>query len=283
MTTQKYRCLRRFSPLLISCAVLFAGGISASAKVQAETLKVGGTGAALGTLKLIGAEFMRQNPEIKVEVLNYIGSTGAIKGVDAGDIDLGLSGRPLKPAEEKLDIQFSRYAQTPLIIATHRDYPLKSITREQLTAIYSGQKTQRDDGGPIRLILRPAHESDNDVLRSMSPELSRALDSALARPGMRYAATDQEAADAFEQVTGAIGTSTLALALSEKRPIGILALDGVMPSVETMKSGRYTYNKSLWLLTRRKASPAVLSLVAFIRSPAGQNILLNNGQVPVTP
>lgn len=283
MMKQKHRRPRRLPALLLYCAALLVAGIAASADVRAETLKVGGTGAALGTLKLIGAEFTRHNPAIKVEVLRYIGSTGAIKGVDAGNIDLGLSGRPLKPAEEKFDIQFSPYAQTPLIIAAHRAPPIKSISRDRLAAIYNGQRTHRDDGGPIRIILRPAYETDNDVLRSLSPEISRALDSALARPGMRYAATDQEAADAFEQVPGAIGTSTLALALSEKRQMGILALDGVVPSVETLKSGHYPYSKSLYLITRRQASPAVQALVRFIRSPAGQNLLRTNGQLPLNP
>lgn len=280
MTMQKHRWFRRLGSRLLFCAALLAASLSGAG---AETLRVGGTGAALGTLKLIGAEFTRQNPGITVEVLKYIGSSGAIKAVDGGDIHLGLSGRPPKPAEEKLDVLFSRYAQTPLIIATHPAFPLKSISREQLVAIYSGQKTKRDDGGPIRVVLRPTNESDNDVLRSISPELGAALDRALGRPGMRYAATDQEAADALETVSGAIGTSTLALALSEKRQFGILALDGVTPSVEALKSGRYPHLKTLYLVTRRKTSPAMQALESFIRSPAGQSILLNNGQLPLNP
>lgn len=283
MTTQHHRWHRRFTSRLVFCAALVAAGITANADAHAETLKVGGTGAALGTLRLLGAEFTRHHPGIEVDVLTYIGSTGAIKGVAAGDLDLGLSGRPLKPAEKKLDLLFSPYARTPLIIATHPAYPLKSISREQLAAIYSGQQTRRDDGGAIRIVLRPAYETDNDVLRSISPALDRALDHALARPGMRYAATDQDAADAFEQIPGAIGTSTLALALSEKRQIGILALDGVAPSVEALQNGSYPYHKSLFLVSRRNASPAVQSLVAFIRSPAGRNLLLTNGQLPVQP
>ncbi|HET6720671.1 MAG TPA: substrate-binding domain-containing protein [Rhodocyclaceae bacterium] len=283
MITQQRRWHRRLATRLFFCAALLAAANSFSPAARAETLKVGGTGAALGTLKLLGAEFTRQHPGIEVNVLSYIGSTGAIKGVAAGDLDLGLSGRALKPAEEKLDLLFSAYARTPLIIATHRDYPLKSISRQQLAAIYSGQQTQRDDGGTIRIVLRPAYETDNDVLRTISPELSGALDSALARPGMRYAATDQEAADAFEKVPGAIGTSTLALALSEKRQIGVLALDGVAPSVDALQKGSYPYYKSLFLVSRRNASPAVQALIAFIRSPAGRSLLLANGQLPIQP
>lgn len=283
MMTQRRRWHHRLASRLFFCAALVAASNTISAGAHAETLKVGGTGAALGTLRLLGAEFMRHHPGIEVDVLSYIGSTGAIKGVAAGDLDLGLSGRGLKPAEEKLDLLFISYARTPLIIATHRDYPLKSISRQQLAAIYSGQQKQRDDGGPIRIVLRPAYETDNDVLRTMSPEISRALDHALARPGMRYAATDQDAADAFEQIPGAIGTSTLALALSEKRQIGMLALDGVAPSVDALQKGSYPYYKSLFLASRRNASPAVQSLIAFIRSPAGRSLLLTNGQLPVHP
>lgn len=278
MTIHSSRWLHR---LRICAAALLACLIAPA--VLAETIKIGGTGAALGTMRLLGSEFTRQNPTIKIEVLPYIGSTGAIRNVDAGSIDLGVSGRPLKPGEDKLDVRLSRYALTPLVIVGHPGLALKSISRAELAAVYSGQTTRWENGGAVRLILRPANETDNDVLRTMSPELSRGLDAALARPGMRYAATDQDAADALEQVSGAIGTSTLALVRSEKRQVGILALDGVMPGIDTLKNGQYPYHKPLFLVTRSQPSPAVQAFVEFIRSPLGQNLLTANGQLPVNP
>ena len=278
MTIPNSRWLR--AGALCCAALLSAVSIPAA---RAETLKVGGTGAALGTLRLLGEEFSRRNPTIQVEVLPYIGSTGAIKNVDGGGIDLGVSGRPLKTGEEKLDVRLSRYALTPLVIVSHPGVKLKSISRSDLAAVYNGQTTRWQNGSAVRLILRPAYETDNEVLRSMSPELSRALDVALGRPGMRYAGTDQDAADAIEQVPGAIGVSTLALVQSEKRQLGVLALDGVQPGIDTLKNGQYPYHKPLFLVTRSQPSPAVQALVSFIRSPFGQKLLTTNGQLPVTP
>ena len=257
--------------------------VASASGAHAETLKVGGTGAALGTMQLLGNAFTRHHPTIKIEVLPYIGSTGAIKGINAGSLDLGLSGRTAKPAEQTLDARLQRYAMTPLVIATHPENPLRAIKPAELAAIYSGQLTRWNDGGLIRIILRPAQETDNEVLRSISPAISQGVDSALARPGMRFAATDQDAADMIERVPGAIGTATLALILSEKRPLRILALDGVMPSLETLKSGRYAFNKPLFLVTRLKPKPAVQSFVDFIQSPRGQAILMANGQLPMSP
>ena len=274
MTLKKPKTIVLAALLLLSSAV---------AGASATTLKIGGTGAALGTLRLIGAEFTRQHPNIKIEVLPYIGSTGAIKGVDAGTLDLGLSGRLAKPAEEKLDTRLTRYALTPLVIATHPGNPLQSISRDQLAAIYSGQLTHWNKGAPIRVVLRPAYETDNDVLRSISIDVAQALDRALARPGMRQAATDQDAADILEQIPGTIGTTTLALVLSEKRRISILAIDGVVPNTETLKQGLYPYGKPLYLVVSRTPSPIVQSLIDFIRSAAGQLILKSNGQLPVNP
>lgn len=251
--------------------------------VQAETLRIGGTGAALGTMRLLGNEFSRANPGITIEVLPYIGSTGAIKGVHAGTIEIGLSGRTAKPNEENLDARFIPYASTPLVIAAHPSAPLTSFNRDRLAAIYSGELTRWEGGGLVRLVLRPANETDNEVLRSMSPGISRALDIALARPGMRYAATDQDAADMIERIPGAIGTSTLALVLSEKRQVQVLALDGTTPSVDMLKSGRYPFSKPLFMLTRKSPTPAVSSFVAFVLSPRGQTILNANGQLPAKP
>jgi phosphate transport system substrate-binding protein len=249
----------------------------------AETLKIGGTGAALGTMRLLGEEFSRKNPAIRVEVLPYIGSTGAIKAVDSGAIDLGLSARPPKPAEEKLNARLTPYALTPLVVVTHSATVVDGLTGDQLAAIYEGKQVRWDNGRPIRLVLRPARETDNDALRLISPEMSDAVDTALARPGMRYAATDQDAADMLEQTPGALGTSTLALLLSEKRKLNVLAINGVKPSVDTLARGRYPYLKPLYLVVRAAPSPAVQSFVAFVRSPRGQEILTTYGQHPVKP
>lgn len=247
----------------------------------AETLKVAGTGAALGTMRLLGDIFESSHPGWRVEVLPYIGSTGAIKGVAAGSISIGLSGRPAKPDEESLKINLTRYALTPLVLAAHREVAASGVKRDQLAEIYSGKQTRWDNGAPLRLILRPAKETDNDVLRAMSPDIASALDAALKRKGMRTAATDQDAADVIEHTPGALGTTTLSLLVSEKRKLKVLALDGVAPGLKTIADGSYPYHKPLFLVTPLAPSPAVKAFIDFVRSPRGRALLIENAQMPV--
>jgi phosphate transport system substrate-binding protein len=256
-----------------------AGAAAPAAAV--ETLKIGGTGAALGTMKQIGAEFAKTRPGVQIEVLPYIGSTGAIKGVANNAIAIGLSGRPLKPEEQKQKIRLLRYAATPLVIAVHPDVKQTSVTRAQLAALYAGTQTKWDDGKPVRIILRPAKETDHLVLRTFAPEVSAGLDAALARKGIHSAPTDQEAVDAIEATPGSVGTSTLSLLVSEQRKARVLALDGLKPSVKALANGSYPYQKSLYLVVPHTPSASVQAFVDFVFSSRGQALLTANAQLPL--
>ena len=73
---------------LVAAGLLSLGLASAG---QAETLKIGGTGGDLGTMRLLGKAFAERNPGVTVTVLPSLGSGGGIKAVLAGAIDIGLS------------------------------------------------------------------------------------------------------------------------------------------------------------------------------------------------
>ena len=55
--------------------------VALSLSTGAETLRISGTGDALGALTLLADAYMRQSPERKVKVIPSVGSAGAIKGV----------------------------------------------------------------------------------------------------------------------------------------------------------------------------------------------------------
>jgi phosphate transport system substrate-binding protein len=251
--------------------------VSRPRSAVAEMIRVSGTGGAIRTMRILGEAFRKSNPGIRVEILPGMGSSGAVRAVLAGRLDIGLSGRALKGEERAQGVMETKYARTPFAFVVNRNLKMTGLTLEGLAAIYAG-KRDWEDGKRIRLVLRPQADSDIDVLKSMSPAMSAAVDIALRREGMIVATTEQDAADAIENVPGAFGGTTLSLVSSERRALRILALDGVVPSVRTMADRSYPYSKTFFMVTKKNPPASVRRFIDFVRSPAGAAILAKNGQ-----
>jgi phosphate transport system substrate-binding protein len=237
--------------------------------VQAEPLTVGGTGAAMTAMQLLADEFRKTRPEADIRVLPAVGSSGAIKGVKSGQVDLGVSGRALRDGERDGRIEAAEFVRTPFVFVVAKNNPLGGLSAAELVDIYAGRRVNWPDGSRLRLILRPADDSDSLFLRTrFSPAMTAALQAAEQRPGMLFAATDQGCADMLEQTAGAFGALTLGQLTAEQRALKPLAFDGQAPT-----SSRYPYVKSLYLLTAPDAKPQTRQFVAFVRSDRGRALL----------
>lgn len=244
---------------------------------QAEELKIGGTGAALGAMQLLAAAYVKQHPEAQIRVLPSMGSGGGIKAVLSGAVQLGLSSRALTEAEIKAGASGVEYGRTPFVLATHVAAPVNKLSLQELVDIYAGKNAHWPDGTKIRPLLRPIGDSDSQLLKEISPAMPLALDLAAQRKGVAFAVTDQEAATLIEKIPGAIGPSTLAQIITEKRQIKPLILNDVAPAVATLRDGRYPWFKVLLVVSGPRTPPAASAFVAFVRSEAGRNILAQSG------
>jgi phosphate transport system substrate-binding protein len=260
-------------------ASVFLGLSFASLPAVADTLKVGGTGSALGTMKILAEAYRASRPDTQIMVVPALGSSGSIKAVAAGVLDIGLSGRPLKPAEREQNLAEREVARTPLVLASMRAHA--GFTLSDIVRVYDGTLQTWPDGSPLRPILRPESDSETALLRAISPEIDRALTTAHARPGVHIAITDQDSADAIEHIPGGLGPSTLALILSEQRTIRALPLNGVAPSVAALRRGSYPYFKPLYLVTPQTPSGPARAFAAFIQTRQGARILSDNGYLPL--
>ena len=258
-------------------AVLAVLLLSGPRNAVAEAIRISGTGGAIGTMRILGEAFGKNNPGIRVEILPVMGSSGSIRAVGAGRLDVGLSGRTLSAEERALGVVETKYARTPFVFGVNSAVKMTGLTLEGLAAIYSGDR-EWENGKRIRLVLRPPEDSDIPVLKSMSPAMRRAVDIAMRRKGMIVATTDDDAANAIESVPGAFGGTTLSLVVSEKRALRVLALDGVVPSVKAMADRSYPYSKTFFMVTKRNPSDAVRRFIDFVRSTAGAAILAKYGQ-----
>ena len=251
--------------------------------VLAETIGIGGSGADLGTMRLLAEAFQRAEPKVSIEVLPNLGSGGGVKAVLAGKLDIALSTRALDDKETQHGLRKLHYARTPLVFAVAHDHPKTEIDRARLIEIYSGRNLRWKHGAPIRLVLRPSSDSDTLILKQALPGIVPALNEAYQRPGLPIAVTDQDAADAIENIPGAVGTSTLALLLAEKRKLKPLTVDGVVPSPATLASGAYPFAKELYFVLPAASAPHVQRFIAFVQSRQGARILEKTGHLVIRP
>jgi phosphate transport system substrate-binding protein len=242
------------------------------------TLKIGGTGAALGSIAQVAAAYQKKYPEVRVVIPPSLGSNGGIKAVLAGALDVGLSSRPLTEAERRQGAVSLEYARTPLLLVTSHKGAAGNLTLKQIASLYAGEKSSFPDGTPIRVVMRPAVEIDIDLIRGLSPEMDQAVHKAQSREGMIVAVTDHDNGEILEKIRGALGWMTLAQLISEERSLIPLSFDNIMPSQANFASGKYPLFRSFAVVTGREPTPLVKSFLEFLTSAEGREILLKNGQ-----
>ena len=245
--------------------------------VAAEEIKIGGSGATLGTIQLLAAAFAKQTPDFQATLVPSLGSGGSIKAVVGGAIDLAATARPMNADERALGATEIEYGRTPFVFAVSERSKVTAITSLQLAEIYAGRMVSWPDGSPIRIVLRPPNDIDTAMVKSISPEMGEALSVAEQRRGVAMAMSDQEAANDIDRIAGAIGPSSISLMIAEKSPLRALRLDGVEPTPAKIASGAYRHYKRLFLVTGAKPKVATQRFIAFVQSPAGRKVLAQTG------
>jgi phosphate transport system substrate-binding protein len=244
----------------------------------AQPLRMGGTGSSIGLLRQVGGEFAA-GAGVKVDVVPSLGSSGAIRALADGKLDIAVSARPLKPAESAQGLQQVLVLRTAYVLATSHRNPNELKTAE-LPKIFSASKAVWADGTPIRLILRPRSETDTKLLGELFPGLDAAIENLRRRAEVPIAATDQDNADMAERLQGSLTGTTLTQLMTEHRHLHVVNLDGVEPTLASFENGSYRFTKYFYLILRSNGVPAAQEFIDFLRSPQGEKALRETGTLP---
>lgn len=236
-----------------------------SPSVWAETITLGGVGSMTPLIKRLAAEYTKKNPGIEISIIDPpIGSNGGIRAISAGRIDIALSGRATSSEEAG---QTWPWLQTPLVFAT-QDGKSKGLSSAEIADIFAGRKTTWDDNKPIRLVLRGEHESETKLLRTLSPAVDVAVGEALKRSDRPIAENDLIAVDMLGKIAGSLGTTNLGLLKTTGSRLTILPLNGVVPSVRSVETGKYGLLRYFYLILPNNPGRATLAFANWLSSPA---------------
>ncbi len=266
-------------PLTLILALLCVPVFLLSPAFSAEIVRAGGTGSGTILLQKL-AELYRQNkPQTELRIITPpLGSSGGLRALHAGQVDVVVSGRP--PKAEEGEFKVIEYARTPFVFASSEAKQVKGFSLGEITEIYAGSRKTWGDGSQIRLVLRSPFESDTQTLKSINPAMRDAVSAALERRAGPVGENDLDTVDLIGKLPGSLGPTTLGLLRLLDQQLAVMPMDGVMPSVETLANGRYPYSKALFLVTRTQPDMATTEFLNFLQSRAAHDYLRRTAHLP---
>lgn len=255
---------------LVAAALLATIDVAA-----AETLRMGGTGAASGLLPQLFAAF-DPGAATKLEIIPSLGHGGAMRALTDDLIDVAIGGRVLNSDEKAKGLTSVLAIRTPYVMVTSHPRPNGLKSAEIANIFITGTATWID-GTPIRVILRPQGDTDIPILNAAFPGMIEALEQARQRREIPVAATDQDNTGLAERMPGSLTGSTLTQIKTENRRLRLVALDGIDPTLEALEQGSYPFGKTLYFVVTERNNALAQRFLAFLRSPKGQDALRANG------
>mgnify|MGYP006286709925 FL=1 len=240
------------------------------------TLKIAGGTAHIPVMKEAAKRIMTRYPDINITVAGG-GSGVGIKQAGEGLVDIGNSGRAPNDGEmAKYNLNLHKWAIDGVGVVVHPDNPVKALSTQQLKDIYAGKTGNwKDLGGPdhaITLYTRDEASGTRSVFWKKALGKADISDKALFTPSngaMKTAVANDPYAIGYVSV-GHIDKS-----------VTPVALDGVTPTLEAVKSGQYTVARGLYSNTKGEPEGLARAFIDYLFSPEGQEIVADKGFIPV--
>lgn len=248
---------------------------------EQAVLQIAGTGSAVPIARLMAQGFMEAHPGRRVNVHDSIGSTGGIKATQAGDIDIGLISRPLKPGESG-KIRVFPFASVAVVVAVNVSVEEEDVTAEELNSIYRGDKLHWKNGLPVVVLQRERGDSSHGVINKVIKGFADINFKAHQTGKWRVVFKDHLMIKALASTPGAVGiTDTGLVRLDNSNLIKVLKFEGVAPEEDSIGSGQYPFLKTLsFILKAGENNAPALDFIRFAQSDKGRAILENAGYIP---
>jgi phosphate transport system substrate-binding protein len=240
-------------------------------------LHVAGTGA-MGPLAMrLSLLFAERGGTPRVVVEESIGSGGGVRAAAEGAVDLGMVSRPLSEKERRLPLVLLPVGRDAVVLAAHAGVSVVGVSSAELAALYAGKGHSFADGTPATVLLRDGKESANQALERAVPALTPLREEAYRSRRLRVLYHDSAMAAALASTPGAIGVSSLSAVLTFRLPLKLLALDGVTPSLASLRDGSWRATRGLFFVARPDRLGRARSFLTFVFSPEARRLAAESG------
>lgn len=267
--------LLSISVLLLVCAPAFSGSLDAF-QGEKGVLKISGGTAHIPVMKDVAKKIMVMNPEIQISIAGG-GSGVGIKQVGEGLVDIGNSGR--KPTDEEItryQLVLHKWAIDGVGPVVNPQNPVKALSKSQMKDIFAGKidnwKMLGGEDRQINIYTRDEASGTRAVF------WKKGLDKGEIISGAHVVVSNGAMKSAIAQDPYGIGYVSVGHIDATVAPI---ALDGVVPTIETVQEGTYTIARGLYSNTKGEPAGLTEKFIDFLFTPDGKKIIEEKGFIPV--
>lgn len=265
-----------FLLVLFMTVVPSMGGAPDAFDGQSGTLKIAGGTAHIPVMKEAAKRIMTKNRNITITVAGG-GSGLGIKQVGEGLVDIGNSGRKAKPDEvRRYGLRMFKWAVDGVGVVVNPENTVNALTQARLKDIFAGKignwKALGGADHAITLYTRDESSGTRAVFWKKALGKGDISTKALFVPS-NGAMKTAVAKDPY-----AIGYVSVGHMDDSVSPV---ALDGVVPTRETVTSGAYKVARGLYSNTKGDPQGLERLFIDYLFSPEGQQIAAEKGFIPV--
>lgn len=263
------------SILLAACLPAFSGSLDSFQGEKGE-LKISGGTAHIPVMKEAARRIMMANPEIQISIAGG-GSGVGIKQVGEGLVDIGNSGR--KATDEEIgryQLKLFQWAIDGVGPVVNPENPVKALTKDQMKDIFAGKvnnwKMLGGEDREINIYTRDEASGTRAVF------WKKGLDKGAITSSAHVVVSNGAMKSAIAQDPYGIGYVSVGHIDATVAPV---ALDGVVPTIETVQDGAYKIARGLYSNTRGEPVGLTKKFIDFLYSPDGKKIIESKGFIPV--
>jgi len=258
------------SLLLISCS-------KESSKNSIEkSLKISGGTAHLKVMKEIAINLQEKKPGLNISISGG-GSGVGIKSVGEGIVDIGNSGRDLKPEEiNKYGLIPHKIAIDGISVIVNPKSKIENLSFEQIKDIFSGKIANwKELGGKdakINIYTRDSKSGTRKTFSKLGLQKTKITEDAIivnSNGNMKQAVSNDN---------NGIGYMSIGYLDDSVKGVGT---DGIKPTLANVKSGKYKIQRYLYSVTKGEPKGVAKEFLDIILSKYGQEVVKKYHFIPV--
>lgn len=262
--------------VLVGLIVFTAGQATAAEKGK---IRIAGSGGMIPLVTELARAYMAEHADTVIAVSqNSIQSAGGIMGAAKGELEIGMANRPLKEGELSLGLETTEIARVGVVVGANKNIAIKEISGENLCKVYEGKIKKWSELGGVEGAVVALTKSETDSTKETVRKNVACFKNLKEAATVLLVPTSPQTAKTLSN-SKAIGFTDTVDVDASNGAIVALKLDGIAPTVENIRSGKYKLVQVYRLITKGKPAGAAKDFLDYIKGPKGRKLIEANGAI----